>query len=492
MRFIKAIFLTASLLLLASCAFAADYWVFVSVDSKAGLTLEDDAQLRKKGEIIHIEPAVSGEIPTQRELQEYAIVTVSDLTKADIEKYTAPLINDTIEEGDRRRIVSHRKHKIDVDSYGLQLGINPVKIDRGTFDSRVELKTVADFERYEYRRLAYVLARPFLRLANVITANAHAAQNISKICAVGSNCTDEHFNSLVTWEDTVDGDLVLDGRQETAEVYDDDGDLEHAKVSIGGSTTDATNYLEITVPSAEQHNGTHLSGAAFNVTSGGDNFEITDEYTRIGPIILKGATDDAIALDAGPNGFTRFERTIIYKPGDRCFSLWIETHYDIRSVVCISPGGHGLWNNSSTGGNQLLSDITFYGSGDTGIVSQNNTICCDNCAVFDSTTVDYGVDDINASCSSKYASSDTSGESGLQSLTAADQFVSLTSGSEDLHLKAGADLISAGETPTVGALTDIDGSSRPVDTYDIGADEYEGGGGPGSSRRIIDLAKWSP
>jgi len=76
-------------------------------------------------------------------------------------------------------------------------------------------------------------------------------------------------------------------------------------------------------------------------------------------------------------------------------------------------------------------------------------------------------------------SSDTSasGTGSLTSKAASNQFVSTTGGSEDLHLKAGADAIDAGTdlgtTPT-NVNYDIDNRDRDAlgDTWDIGSDEY--------------------
>ena len=66
----------------------------------------------------------------------------------------------------------------------------------------------------------------------------------------------------------------------------------------------------------------------------------------------------------------------------------------------------------------------------------------------------------------------------MESEPSGDQFVSTTGGSEDLHLKAGADAIDAGTdlgTSPDGVEIDIDGRDRDAegDTWDIGADEYE-------------------
>lgn len=80
---------------------------------------------------------------------------------------------------------------------------------------------------------------------------------------------------------------------------------------------------------------------------------------------------------------------------------------------------------------------------------------------------------------------DTTGA--LISKTPANQFVSTTAGSEDLHLKTGADAIDAGRDYTtsfgigtllIGANEDIDGFDIDADggTWDMGADELEATG----------------
>jgi hypothetical protein len=70
-----------------------------------------------------------------------------------------------------------------------------------------------------------------------------------------------------------------------------------------------------------------------------------------------------------------------------------------------------------------------------------------------------------------------SGTGSLDSKAATDQFVSTIEGSEDLHLKSGADAIDAGTdlgtTPTEVNF-DIDNRDRDAedDTWDMGADEF--------------------
>ena len=108
-----------------------------------------------------------------------------------------------------------------------------------------------------------------------------------------------------------------------------------------------------------------------------------------------------------------------------------------------------------------------------------------NCAVTNTggttsdTPVDYSVaSPANATVDHNLASDTTaSGTGSLDSKTSANQYVSTTDGSEDYHLKAGADAIDAGvdkgTTPS-GVEIDIDNRDRDAqgDTWDMGADEF--------------------
>jgi len=93
-----------------------------------------------------------------------------------------------------------------------------------------------------------------------------------------------------------------------------------------------------------------------------------------------------------------------------------------------------------------------------------------NNASFDNGHKDYYGSESTQNGGSNNASSDSTGNTGLQNLSSADQFVNITEGSEDLHLKSGSDLIDAGTDLSSYFTDDIDGQSR-TDAWDIGADE---------------------
>ncbi len=97
---------------------------------------------------------------------------------------------------------------------------------------------------------------------------------------------------------------------------------------------------------------------------------------------------------------------------------------------------------------------------------------------------DYSPSTVSNATVDHNLSSDTTatGTGSLTSKTSANQFVSTTGGSEDLHLKTGADAIDAGTdlgTTPSGVEIDIDGRDRDAegDTWDMGAHEFISVGG---------------
>lgn len=104
------------------------------------------------------------------------------------------------------------------------------------------------------------------------------------------NKTGEDYNTLELWEDDVNGDLVTETRQETAEVYDDDGALQ-TELVIDGSTTNSTYYMKVTVPSSDRHNGTASSGARlyndWSSGTGNNVIYVLDNYTVIEWLVVE-------------------------------------------------------------------------------------------------------------------------------------------------------------------------------------------------------------
>jgi len=125
--------------------------------------------------------------------------------------------------------------------------------------------------------------------------------------------------------------------------------------------------------------------------------------------------------------------------------------------------------------NISIYNCTFYNAGTYGITATGNepfiycynTAICDSSVCFDATnpTIDG---DYNAS-----SDSTAPGSHSLHSINASNQFLDLTSGQFDCHLKETSDLVDAGtDLSWTGFDDDIDGDTRPSGSWDIGADEY--------------------
>lgn len=186
--------------------------------------------------------------------------------------------------------------------------------------------------------------------------------------------------------------------------------------------------------------------------------------------------------------------------------------YDHRVSNCILYGGvYGLylgrttvkaWNNviygMSTVGIWCLSGYAaptaeLYNNtiinSVRGINAQSGTVTSKNNYAGGNTTGDYlGT----FTSSSTHASSDATGNTGLQNIavstSAGAYFTNVTGGSENLHINTSSALIDVGTSdPGSGLFSDdLDGVAR-TGSWDIGADEFvaAGGGGGGDARRVI-------
>ena len=170
--------------------------------------------------------------------------------------------------------------------------------------------------------------------------------------------------------------------------------------------------------------------------------------------------------------------------------------YDIRTNAADADNISGVLDISAVTDTIRLSNVTVFnvtnnnGSGyargisipDNATNFVRNSISMDTNGTSSGSIVDYEPATYsNATVSHNMASDATaSGTGSLDSKTAGNQFVSTVDGSEDLHLKTGADAIDAGTdlvTFPSGVEIDIDGRNRDAegDTWDMGADELVAG-----------------
>ncbi|NMC87729.1 MAG: hypothetical protein GYA69_04775, partial [Candidatus Moranbacteria bacterium] len=317
----------------------SDYWVYVRLEDRSGVTTADDAGRSKAGDVVAVLPVTPQHIPSETEKKEWMIFKTS-LTQAQrnslldnweeiqTDKTTFEIPKEYYEDTAKRaeflegaRVVSvasateisktvdsktvnvyrvsatyesdkhiaYRKNKLDTSKLGVpvKVGLVAEKIDASKIKTSV--KTSADLSKYELKRKFYAyVQRPLKIVSNKIVGPAFA-ETVSTC-----NKSGEDYNNITLWEDAKDGDLVTATSQETLELYNDDGALSD-KIVIDGSTTNSSYYMKVTAPTAERHNGTFGSGATITYTTSLINetiISIEDNYTIFEWITISGMTAD--------------------------------------------------------------------------------------------------------------------------------------------------------------------------------------------------------
>ena len=281
----------------------------------------------------------------------------------------------------------------------------------------------------------------------------------------------------------------------TAECYDDDGALTDGDMSINGLTTNTTSYMKITVPEGERHNGILSDGSSgngfrlntpnaqsgprnldlssiiewaqikVNAVTNNDRWGIQDFYIARNNIVVGHTTNGTNGIQyvsSSLDGVGYILNNIIYDFGqgdNYCIYTNFETVY-VENNTCFNSAGRGIYIHGNSGSvgfwyNNISMGNTssdFEKGGSQPLTKTNN-------ASEDATAT--GTNSLNSG-------------SGTPPTTA--DFVSVTGGSEDLHLASGAVEIDAGTNlgTTSGVNFDIDGRDRDAegDVWDIGADEF--------------------
>jgi len=123
--------------------------------------------------------------------------------------------------------------------------------------------------------------------------------------------------------------------------------------------------------------------------------------------------------------------------------------------------------NNSSASTVTVNNCVVYNCGYRGIYMQGTAITCTNVVVAGSTNADYA----GVSGGSNNADSDASapGTSPVNSITVANEFVSVTGGSENFHIVDSGVLYQGGTDASL--TTDVDGDTWHATTPSIGIDE---------------------
>jgi len=301
------------------------------------------------------------------------------------------------------------------------------------------------------------------------------AENISTI-----NKTGQDYDTLALWEDAKDGDITA-GNAETAEVYDDDGEMSSATVGcyLWGWTTDANSYIRIYAPDAERRlvpdSLRYGFGARLKVTGANTNVIYAREgaeFLRIEGLefAVDHDTDAGYVLvfnyqfstDASDIRISDCVVAFLGNNADVGIGIWGKTgvsHVFKFWNCCIYGGTIGIF---CTDAEVYIYNCTIYGCSNYGIYESSatayvwNVLSYDNNIDFDGTfSGDYNFSKDDTAPGGNSIHGDTDGKN--------PQFKSVVGGSEDLHIRSVSDARQAARNdPSSGLYSDdIDRQARP-------------------------------
>ena len=288
------------------------------------------------------------------------------------------------------------------------------------------------------------------------------------------------YTSLQAWETARQGDLVALNRVEVGVAYNDG--LFLTGVSINGSITDATRFMRLTVAPFHRHTGVAGTGVILDGQNAGtsgitveDDFAVVEWFELIRH---RGANGNASASALNATGVL-FQHLLIHDFDDLTNAVVgikgsNNSAFTVRNTIIYDGGGAGgaAGIRGTTGPTTVtVQNTTILGIAGRGVFEDNGNFTVTNTIAMNNTVADF---DVVAGVQSFNLSSDATaaGAGSLTNRLAANQFARITAGSEDLHLRPGADALNSGTT-LGGFNVDVDGDGRPGTTvvWDIGADE---------------------
>lgn len=332
--------------------------------------------------------------------------------------------------------------------------------------------------------------------------------------SIGTN--GRSYSTVTLWEADLDNAAQYpNGNAEVGEMYNDSAFDEQPVFNGGGQL--APPYIALRAASGERHTGVAGSGARNVLSSKADAvtyyLQSTDFYLKGIELDDNGqktsnTSNNCCGILQGTFN-TYVEQCLVhgvYVDGAGVNTVGIQINPDnpgdyqvLNSIIYhLSRGGTGglhtlgMVNNAGAGAevsklyNLTIHDIQndkstraargLHGAGGSDNYIRN--ILITDCINTGGGTQQCFYTSMTFNTASNNASSDATalGSNVLTAIASANQYVSTTVGSEDLHLKAGADCLDAG-TPindVVDAAIDIDEQDRVgAATWDIGAHEYE-------------------
>lgn len=482
----------------------------------------DDPGTTKDGDIIDIKPAGWNWGTSER--KQYAIVKIPKLTPDQIAEYTSKTITQPTEV--KIKFDNYKKIPDDDPRLADRSGLVRYYIDYTKLATPDQLAAIRDPEKenplldangqevIQKKSNPDVSAIPanirlavkpshnpttLERIASAIIPVAKATGTVVK--SIGTSSRD--YSTITLWENGENGDLVTAQEIHKGELYNDSTFDE--QVTIDGSTTNSSYYMWLSTAPGENHNGTPGTGALLapsTLTSNDGNraniLWVLDQYTvvenmEISETAATSGTDytRGIYFDVGSD-YGTVRNNIAYRidartSGSDAIMVEDSTGVKFYNNMAFANTGTGLrvafFSTASTG---YIYNSTSYNNTGRGIRSDplaaGSTITIKNNIAMGSGVVDFAYNDTSGTTTSSYnlssdSTADDNGGSGqILNATIANQFISTTSGSEDVHLASTSDAIDAGTDTSSVVTDDIDGDKRPFNkSFDLGADEYSTG-----------------
>ncbi len=302
------------------------------------------------------------------------------------------------------------------------------------------------------------------------------------------------YSTISAWESDTDNDLVANNRIHVG-VISDTATYDET-VTIGGATTSSSTYRRLTVDESVRHDGTAGSGPVIDPSSNGHVFTVEEDYFKAEWLDITdwhGESSEAFRVNGDEFSISHcilHDSTENQQDGVFAGSDGITIHAD--NCIAYSLGRTSFYIQSAQNATFNVKNVTVYNITVAHTSSRYYAIGFDNTGAFDISGSVFNFQNVTAhgvgdgdfgdgnqntggsfgTTENNASSDDTApGSNSLTNVTQSDQFVSVSSGSEDFHLQSDASLVDAGTSLDSSVADDIDGETRSG-AWDIGADEY--------------------
>ena len=284
------------------------------------------------------------------------------------------------------------------------------------------------------------------------------------------------FNSLQAWEDARDGDLVAEDRIEVGIAYNDGPFMGASEpfLEFLGATSDVDHYMRLQAAAGHEHGG--IAGVGVVLDGGGSGqtaINIESDYVQIAGLELHGFGNGVGGSIRTQSLNILLDRLLVHDMASHCIrnSTTVTSTVTIRNSVIYNCADKGIRGHQPAS-TMIVQNCTVFNTASDGVAVVEGTINVTNTIAMNSGGNDFDQSGGSLIQSYNVSSDSTAGGTGsLINRLATSQFVSIASGSEDLHLRATADAVDSGSAlPSFS--DDVDGDLRPRGSgWDIGADE---------------------